>query len=343
MADPGNLYIRWRQDGGDDNRSDPGSAPFWLSQSVSIHNPKDPTQDPGVAIPGKAQKIRVLVDTKVTTQNVAVQTWVCAFGTAGAPYLKSAGGMAGRLKDRDDSTPPQLLTATQGSQLTVDVDWVPVAQDFADWNLPKDKDLHVCLLANCFATPPGGVADGAQIVAQPPPINVPGNRHHGQHNITLQAVPAGTTKLVFSMFAGNPGDGEELFELEAREIRRPRLPGLRTRILRGRWLDPALDERLGLERLSVNGGVHFPDRPIKKLGLEIGGERGPKVKIPLERDRPQLLTLKGQLPGGEHGALRAFDIVQRRGRRIVGGARVITLSVDERRFEAVEKDRLARA
>jgi hypothetical protein len=342
MPDPGNLYIRWREDGGDDNRTDPGAAPYWLSKSVTVHNPNDPNQDPGVALPGVSQRIRVLVDTQVTTQNVAVQTWVCAFGTAGAPYIPSAGGTAGRLKNLDDQVPAQPMTATQGSQLTVDVPWVPVKKDFEDIGVPTNKNLHVCLLANCFATPPSGVPDGAQIAAQPPPLNIAANRHHGQHNITLEAVSSGLTSLGFLMFAGNPARGELVFELEAREIRRPRLPiDLRDRILRGRWLDSARDERLGLKK-PINGGIHFPDRPVKDLGLEIGGERGQKVKIPLEGGRPLQLKLKGRLPGGEHGALRAFDVVQRRGHKVVGGARVITLSVHEKRFEAVEQERLAK-
>ena len=79
MPDPGNLYIRWSETGSDDNRTDPGAARWYLSASLKIINPQDANQDQGLAVTETPQKIRVLVDTKATTTNVAVQVWACAW------------------------------------------------------------------------------------------------------------------------------------------------------------------------------------------------------------------------------------------------------------------------
>jgi hypothetical protein len=329
MPDPGQLYIRWSETGLDDNRTDPGGATWYLSKSVGIYNPANPLQDPGLAITGAAQKIRVNVDTLLTKTNVGVQAWVCAYGTAGQPFLPSALGKKGLLKDLDDQVPPQPLTATAGPQLTVDLPWTPSPNDLTSLGLNATDDLHVCLLANCYATPPGAVPDGQQIVAQPPPIDVPNNRHHAQHNITLHGVASLSGGMGMDMFAGNPaGEGEEVFELEVASHHRERLEPQLLKLARNSRWGPAL---------AASGGPHLGKEPVEDLHLAIGGERGPKVRVPLTADKPQRLTLGFEFGGDEDNVLRAFDIVQRRSRdrRIVGGARLVTLAVADDVFKEV--------
>lgn len=325
MADPGQLYIRWSATGSDDNRTDPGNAVWWLSKAVGIYNPADPLQDPGLAVTGTLQRIRVNVSTLLTKTHVGVQAWACAYGTAGQPYLPSALGTTGLLKDLDDQTPPQPYTATAGPELTIDIPWQPDANDLTSLGLDETDDLHVCLLANCYATPPGAAADGQQIVAQPPPIDVPNNRHHGQHNITLRGVAAASGGMGMMMFAGNPAaEGEEVFELFVVEQLHEQLePGLVELASNSRW-GPTLAE---------TGELRLAREPAKGLRLDLGGESGEKLRVPLTAGKPQRMKLEFEFGDGEENVLRVFDVVQRRGREVVGGARLLTLGVPDDVFK----------
>jgi hypothetical protein len=329
--DPGQLYIRWSATGSDDNRTDPGAAVWWLAKAVGIYNPANTTQDAGLAVTGTDQFIRVNVSTLLTKSHVGVQAWVCAYGTAGQPYLASAGGKAGLLKDLDDQPVPQPFTATAGPELSVDIPWVPDASDLTSLGLTSSDELHVCLLANCYATPPGAAPDGQQITAQPPPVNVPVNRHHGQHNITLRGMGESTGGMSMAMFAGNPAaDGEEVFELAATELPIERLdPSLARIALNSRWGD----------WLAEHGELHPGKEPAGDVAVEIAGERGERVRVPLTADKPERMTLTFATRGDEAGVLRAFDVVQRQGKQVVGGARLVTVSVPDDLFKERSRPR----
>jgi hypothetical protein len=330
MADPGQLYIRWSQTGNDDNRTDPGAATWWSSKSVGLFNPANPLQDAGQAITGVPQKIRVNIDTLLGKSPVGVQAWVCAYGTAGQPLLPSAFGAKGLKKDLDDQTPPQAFSATHDTQLTIDIPWTPDAGDLTSLNLPAGSDLLVSILANCYATPPApAAADGQEIPTQAtlPPIDVPHNRHHAKHNLVLRGVAAGAGGMAMNMFAGNPApEGEEVFELEVTEVH--------TRCLDPELVELALNSRWG-PRLANGAKLHLGREPVKDLHLEIGGECGARLRVPLAADEPQVMTLGFKFGPGETNALRAFEVVQRRhrDRQNVGGARLVTLGVPDSVFE----------
>ena len=223
------LYIRWSESGSDDNRTNPGSSVWWLSKSLQIDNPNDAAQDDGLAVTGADQVISVRVDTVLMTTNVAVQAWVCAYGTAGAPFLPSANGEQGLLRDLDDALNPYTAnpvaaTAPFTSQLEVRLPWTPLGSDLSAIGAPAAADLHVCVLANVYST--AGEGDGAQIPGPGRPvIDVPTNRHHAQRNITIHPVAAGGGMARMRMFSGNPfAEGERVF-LSARATRSDRCSG----------------------------------------------------------------------------------------------------------------------
>lgn len=329
------LYIRWREDGTDDDRTDPGPADrTWLSKSLKVLNPKDRNQDEGLALVGVEQQIRVLVDTTRPTTEVGVQAWVRAFGPAGAPFLPSANGAAGL-----ERTGFTVYPAPPAAQLAVDIAWTPQPEDLELLGSPAGTGLHVCLLGNCYAT--GSQRDGGRIRPPGPPLlDIATNRHHAQRNIRLHPVPAGGVRAHVPMLAGNPfADGAEVFLLGALEVRLPVVDG-RTiqRLQAGRWLR---DDR-GLAGLG--GTLRLARRRLSDVRLRIAGEDGRKgVHVPLAVGEPQRLELDVAVPDADPGALHVVDVVQRsrRSRRPVGGARVLLLVVDEARYRALLPGRLS--
>jgi len=329
MPDAGNLYIRWSETGSDDNRTDPGGARAYLSKSLKIMNPADPVQDDGLALTGIPQQIRVDVDTLVTTTNVGVQVWACAWGTAGQPFLPSTNGAAGLLRDLDDALNPFTAQPGPAAQLTVDFDWTPLKEDLVSIGAATDADLHVCLLANCYST--AGNGDGALIPPPgPPTIDLASNRHHAQRNIRVHPVANGFRHIRISLFSGNPfPEGEDLFVLQVGEAERPQLDREdRMRLQQGRWLR---DDR---ELPGRGGKLHGARRPIEEIAMAIAGEsgRGCPVEVPLTAGRPEVLELDVEVPEDEPGALHALDIVHRHAKTVVGGARVLLVTVDEERL-----------
>lgn len=326
--DPGQLYIRWSETGADDNRTDPGGAVWWLSKAVGIRRADGAPQDAGLALTGVDQYIRVNVSTLLTKSQVGVQAWVCAYGTAGQPYLASAGGAGGLLKDLDDSAVPQPYTATAGPELHVDLPWVPDATDLTDLGLGSSDELHVCLLANCYATPANAAPDGQQISAQPPVINVPANRHHGQHNITLRGMGESSGGMGMMMFAGNPdADGEDVFEVTVEEQQLERLDTRLVWLVRNsRWAD----------WLAEGGKLRPADQPAGEPRLTVAGETGRKVRVPLTAAKPQRMTLEFETGGRQAGVVRVFDVVQRRGDDVAGGARLVTVALPDDVFDDLD-------
>lgn len=340
MPDPGNLYIRWSETGSDDNRTDPGAARWYLSASLKIINPQDANQDQGLAVTGKPQKIRVLVDTLATTANVVVQVWACAWGTAGQPFLPSAHGSQGLLADGVDvggvHQPFTADPAPPAAQLSVDLDWTPLNTDLTAIGEPLNADLHVCLLANCYSTVAG---DGAQAFpANPQAFDVPNNRHRAQRNIKLHPVVNAMRQIKIAMFAGNPfAEGEDVFEIQAAEPSRPDLAkGDLQDLQRGRWL--RADDQLP----GRGGRLQLADEPLPEIALAIGGEKprsGP-LKAELTAGKPQQLELDVAVPEAEPGTLHVLDVVQRRGdKEVVGGGRILLLTVDEKRYAALHPER----
>jgi hypothetical protein len=337
MPDPGNLYIRWRADGTDDNRTDPGNANYVHTPSLAVIDDNAPNPpDDGVAVTGVDQQIRVRVDTTLQTTNVVVQAWACAWGTQGMPFLPSANGADGLERDLDDLLNPFTAEeAPPASQLEVLLDWRPEVQDLIDIGAPTNDDLKVCLLANVYST--AGVGDGAKLVPPILPNHDPAtNRHHAQRNIAVHPVMGFAGKFKFHLFVGSRVlEGEELFVLDATQPRKPTFPReTLQRLQKGRWL--VADGNLG----GRGGKLRLADEPLREIGLSIGGEQGDAkgFRVPLAGGKPQLLEVEGVLPEAEPGTLHVVDIVQRRGKRFVGGARALVLAVDEKRFAHFKRE-----
>ena len=333
------LYIRWSHTGSDDNRTDPGASPWCWSKSLQIINPNDATQDDGLALAEVEQFISVRVDTLLMTTNVAVQAWVCAYGTAGAPFLPSANDTDGLFRDVDDALNPFTAnpvapTEPFTNQLEVKLPWKPLNSDLPAIGAPAGADLHVCLLANVYST--AGVGDGAQIPGPGrPAINVATNRHHAQRNIKVHPAPSSGGMMLIGMFSGNPfEEGDGLFLIGAAGAVKPQLErdDLK-RLQAGRWLreDGELPGRGGTLRLA--------DDPLKDLKLAIAGETGQgDVKVRLAAGKPQPLEIEVDVPKAEPGTLHVLDVDHRDGdgELAVGGARVLVLSVDDERYEALQ-------
>jgi hypothetical protein len=337
---PDNLYIRWSETGGDDNRTDPGAATWYRSASLKIIHPQgDANQDEGLADTEVQQTIRVLVDTKATTTNVVVQVWACAWGTAGQPFLPSAGGVQGLRGDHvvagGAQQPLTANPAPPAQQLSVDIPWKPLNTDLTTIGEPLMPDLHVCLLANCYST--AGAGDGAELIpANLQAFDVPHNRHHAQRNIKLHPLPNGAGRMKIPMFAGNPfAEGEDVFEIQAAETVRPELAKADLEHLqRGRWL------REDDELPGRGATLQVADEPLREIALAIGGEkpRNGQVKAEFTAGKPQMLELDVAVPDAEPGTLHVLDVVQRRGgEEIVGGGRVLLLTVDEKRYAGLHK------
>ena len=338
---PDHLYIRWSQtedangDAIDDNRTDPGAAVAYKSASLQVINTADSTQDEGRAIVGVEQQIRVKVDSlEVSTTNVEVQAWACAWGTAGQPFLPSANGFTGLLAQLDDNLNPYTANpAGPAQQLAVDLDWTPTTDDLDEIGETGNANLHVCLYANCYSL--AGTGDGAQLPGPGrPPINVATNRHHAQRNIRLVTLPAGLGMAKFKMFSGNPfADGEDVFVLEAAEVRRPRLGERdRARLQDGRWL---LDDG---ELPGRGGKLQLAREPIREISLEVKGGKGRNgsVEVPLTAGKPRAVEVEVAVPEAEPGTLHVLDIVHRHRKDVVGGAGVLLLTVDKERYAALQ-------
>ena len=199
------------------------------------------------------------------------------------------------------------------------------------------NDLHVCLLANCYST--AGAGDGAQTFpANPQAFDVPNNRHRAQRNIKLHPVVNAMRQIKIAMFAGNPfAEGEDVFEIQAAEPGRPELAkGDLQELQRGRWL------REDDELPGRGARLQLADTPLPEIALSIGGEKprsGP-LEAQLTAGTPQKLELDVAVPEAEPGTLHVLDVVQRHsGKEVVGGGRILLLTVDEKRYAALHEER----
>lgn len=300
----------------------PTNSP-WLSDALAVINPANGAQDPSKPRLGVVQRLQATVRSSAAREHVHVQFWVCAFGTAGSPYLASAGGTGGLLRPADDLG--DNLTVGPGGELIVQIEWTPVRADIT-W-IPANQpvpDVHCCLMANVFAT--DGSNDGAPL-AGPPVLALGANPHHAQRNLTLITSSGAGSAMNLMMFAGNPfEEGEADFRFEVRQLRGHRLLDVELdHLLRRPWIarsEKGLAIEVGGERLPIR----VAEEPLEELEIELGGERGPRLRTTLAAGSPQPLTLRADLPK-EENVLRFFDVVQHAGDKIVGGARIMLLTL----------------
>ena len=216
----------------------------------------------------------------------------------------------------------------------------------ADPNNP-DADFHACILANVFSGPPTPEGTKNPATTTVPPTSDPswdpaGNPRHAQRNIALVTPDSdGVRAMDFMMHVGNPDpDGEGRFELEIREtivrraprgfgrvdidhlLRHPRIVALKAPGLREpRGALPPLAIRLGDEQLPIR----LATKPLSDLQIDAGDGAAPRTRIELGPDAARQIRLQATVSEPDN-SLRVFDVVQRRGRRPVGGARVLFLN-----------------
>jgi hypothetical protein len=71
--------------------------------------------------------------------------------------------------------------------------------------------------------------------------------------------------------------------------------------------------------------IRMATEPLRGLQVDTGDGAGPKAKLALGADEARQIRLQARMPEADN-SLRVFDIVQYRGRKPVGGARVLFLN-----------------
>lgn len=331
-------------------------VPSYLSPALRVvKQPAPPApgalnQDAGTPVldvtPPQTQQLQAIVgnDSAGPIAGVRVQFWVRAFSTTDASslYLDSVGGPQGMVFPAGGSG----RTVQPGVE-AFELNWRPASTDqqivdLFGGTVPAVGEMHCCVLGNVF-----GQGDGAQVPSSPngPVLDIAGNRRHAQRNMTIKTYAAGVA-LTFVMHAANPDPEREqdvLLQIEELPIRKLQpielreLDGLAPWLRRSRKrfegdVVPGLEVRLGDERLPLR----IAKKPLKDLQLEIGDASGPQLKLTLGPDEPQLMRLNASLPK-EELVLRILDITQRQGRRTVGGARVLALTVPDELLEEEQR------
>ena len=295
--------------------------PQWVNPIGVIggQNPSTPVMD------GSVHQMRARVGSeKEDFDHVHVQFWMCAYGTAGMPYLDSAGGTGGTTWPPDDGNPALTHSVVAGGLVIVDADWTPAPSDIT-W--PQTGDLHVCMLANAYATDGNNnVVDGQPIVSQPP-VFTPGNNRQGQRNLTL-IIPPKAKRVDFMMFAGHPfADGKAKYTLEVQELLDHRMGQVELDdLLFNKWLK---EEKGNLVAGKDHVPIRLAEKPLRRLELELEGECGRELQQTFEAGNPQQFRLQADVEEDEN-VLRFIDVVQYdEQREIVGGARAMVLTVPE--------------
>ncbi len=333
-----------------------GGAP-WLSQALAVINPAATNQPVDRPLLDTDQTMTITVGNSnppggPSVTNVFAQYWVCAFsaGMASKLYLPSANGMKG-----------EQIPVGQSSTHSVDAGQTHVFEDafrptsaevadLADKENPG-ADFHACILANVFSsglpTP-----EGAKLMTTPtiPPTspqagvwNPAGDVRQAQRNIALVTpVTDGVKAMDFMMHAGNPDlkiDGR--FEMQITEtiveagvkgfgaveidhlLRHPGIVRLKPR--QGVRPKPGALPALAMKLGDDLEPIRMATKPLRGLQIDTGDGDGPKAKIALGADEARQIRLQARLPEADN-TLRVFDVVQYRGRKQVGGARVLFLN-----------------
>jgi hypothetical protein len=300
---------------------------LYATPAISIIKPAGvPSSDPAVAYVGlDKQFVRVDVSNKgKDVANATVTVWACGFGTSSGPhgYAVTLGGVLGT---------PASVEIPAGATFPntfVTVPWKPQAGE-----LGGGTELHCCLRANVFVDPADVEPDPALPTDTPPSIDIFGNIRHAQRNMTLYPKPPGF-EFEVDLAIGNPDLEEEgEFSFEVVEILGKFDGNELWHLGRTSWIDRQFTRDLMLA--DTKGELKLRPAPgrTKDLGLKLGKKSGKKVKSKLKGGEDG--TVRLQFDPGEEGAaeVRRFDVVQRRGKREVGRARVMTLAVPEELLE----------
>lgn len=78
-------------------------------------------------------------------------------------------------------------------------------------------------------------------------------------------------------------------------------------------------------------------QPVEGLEIEVDGETGPKLRPTLGPEEPHRLTLHAILPD-EELAVRALDVIQTQGGKVLGGARVLVVTLPDELLRRQPRD-----
>jgi hypothetical protein len=325
-------------------------SPAWLSGALQVTKsanlqPQDPSAPLLDVVAGGTsstyQRLQAVAgnDTAATINTVRVQLWALAFATQAAPslYLESMGGKKG-------------VTIPAGGELPIDIGSGQEQPFTRPWDASHlltstapeivshfvGGKVHCCIYGNVFAA---GDPTSAQIPEQPngphPLLDVAGNRHHAQRNMTIQAQSTDGT-MAFHMFAANPDpERDQVVVLQATELRPRELQDWELAELDalGPWIRRTRDAPgggvPGIE--VVLDGRTFPvgiaRRPLEDLEMDVAdGGAGTELKVGLGAGEARPMRVNATIPGEEF-VLRTIDIAQTHEDGTVGGARVMVMAV----------------
>jgi hypothetical protein len=328
-------------------------SPAWLSPALTVVKSAGLDQDPGTpvldvdpAAPStESQQIRAVAGNDgtpaATFQGVRVQLWALAFATATASslYLGSMGGTKG-------------ITIPAGGAMPIDIgpgQQQPFTRDWdATYGLTSTEpeivshfvndEVHCCIYGNVYHPNDAASASIPDVPTGPGPLlNVAGNRHHAQRNMTIKMHDAADS-MAFHMFAANPDpERDQVFMLQIAELVPRKLEGWELYELDalGPWIrrtrEAPGDGIPGIE--IVIDGKTYPVRiarePLEDLEMDVrdaGSAR--ELKVELGADEARRMQLNASIPDEEF-VLRILDVTQTQDDRTVGGARVMVMTVPE--------------
>jgi hypothetical protein len=278
--------------------------------------------------------------TSTTYAGVRVQLWALAFATATAPsiYLESLGGTKG-------------VTIPAGSSMPIDIGPGQEQPFERPWDASHgltstepeivshfvNDEVHCCIYGNVYHPADAASAAIPDVPTGPGPLlDVAGNRHHAQRNMTIVMHDA-PDEMAFYMFAANPDPEEDqvvflqLAELEPRELRPWELAELDAL---GPWIRRTREApEGGIPGVEVIvDGKPYPVRiartPLKDLEMDVpdaGG--GTELKVELGAGEARRMRLNARIPDEEF-VLRILDVTQTQDDGETG-ARVMIMTVPE--------------
>jgi hypothetical protein len=337
------------------------AAQPWLNQSITIVD-SDPAE-PDIEIEpkiGQPCRIRVRVScvgTEVFPVNsVKVQVWVCDYTAGGVGPLSATAPPypVPPYPDADPKSggPTTISTAVSSGQPgRVYIPWTPNATEMR--NVKADGSFHMCVAANVWGLRPVGDPrgnDGASLAKNVYGIDICGDQHHGQKNLSILPVsgPGGLAIFPLRVFAGSHG---EKFTLELRPVRLERFGLAEIKALAaldfvevvGRLNEAQIERAFQRGRpvkLHLAGyrkqELHPAEGRPGGAELQAGHEKGRRIEVAPRGKRPVEARLRTVF--GRHespGAVHVFDVVQRFAsgrRRLAGGARALVVLAPEAGF-----------